>query len=205
MGNNGVWHAPLVVVVCAGMALQGCVRDNDPSCVFTGDPLLRAVTEGDADLVRALLDEGRGVDSHTILDDTLLIIAAGSGHLDLVRLLLDRGANVRAQNSLGTTAVHAASYGGHAEVTRLLLERGGEVDGGNLGLTPLHLAASPDVVEVLVGAGALINKLDDRGRTPLRLAMLGGRNEVAAALRKHGAVDMQSEVGRVEPSDPHAR
>jgi len=37
-------------------------------------------------------------------------------------------------------------------------------------MTPLHLAGDEKVVAVLVAAGAQVNVLDDRGRTPLHTA-----------------------------------
>ena len=65
---------------------------------------------------------------------------------------------------------------------------------GENGLTPLHLTtemfshASP-IISMLVAAGAKINVLDKRGRTPLDLAEGEAASPIATieALRAHGA------------------
>ena len=55
------------------------------------------------------------------------------------------------------------------------------------GLTALHLAADPDLVEALVAAGAEIDIRNERGRTPLHQAAGFREASVVAALLDAGA------------------
>ena len=56
--------------------------------------------------------------------------------------------------------------------------------------TPLHYASASgdkEIIEILIGNGALVNAVDKYGKTPLDLANMNGRTEAAKLLRKHGA------------------
>ena len=48
------------------------------------------------------------------------------------------------------------------------------------------LAATKEIIEILIGKGALVNAVDKYGKTPLDLANMNGRAEAAKLLRKHG-------------------
>ena len=79
-----------------------------------------------------------------------------------------------------------------ADVSRCL-ESGAEVNAGEsegFRWTPLHLAAhgaSPDVVNVLLKAGARVHARDRKGWTPLHLAAANNTADVVSALLKGGA------------------
>ena len=64
-----------------------------------------------------------------------------------------------ARTTYGTTPLHAAARSGHLLVAGLLIEKGAEV-----------------------------NAKDKKGRTPLKLALEGGKKKVVALLKKHGAI-----------------
>ena len=56
--------------------------------------------------------------------------------------------------------------------------------------TPLHYASASgdeEIIEILIGKGAVVNALDKYGKTPLDLANMNGRTEAAKLLRKNGA------------------
>ena len=96
------------------------------------------------------------------------------------------------------TFLHWASAGGQKEIVKLLIEKGADVnakDGD--GDTALHLAgsttASAEITELLISKGADVNAMNMSppgrrigGMTPLDMATLGNRHEIAALLRKHG-------------------
>ena len=73
------------------------------------------------------------------------------------------------------------------EIAKLLITKGADVNArqGNLGLTPLHLAANNrEIAELLIANGAHVNAKDKDGDTPLNFAI--GRPQTAILFRKHG-------------------
>src|SRR5262249_36571538 len=71
--------------------------------------LLRAVTDGDVNLVRALLAQGTDANVRNAAGQTPLMLAAGFAHEDVVSVLLKAGASLELQDDLGLTAVEWAS------------------------------------------------------------------------------------------------
>jgi ankyrin repeat protein len=115
-----------------------------------------------------------------------LHIATESGYLEVVRLLRARGWNMLAEDEEGNTAMHVASKHGHSHIVEDLL---GEIDihlGNRDGDTPLHLAAgdgTADIVSMLVRAGAILNKTNNKGQIPLHLACQNDRIAASKLLR----------------------
>ncbi|MDQ3667651.1 MAG: TonB family protein [Acidobacteriota bacterium] len=98
--------------------------------ISAGASIIRAVSNGDADDVRALLAEGADVDQRSRGGQTALIIAAIFNHVKIARLLLAAGADMRLQDNLGLTAREWADRRGSSEVAQLLS------NASNTGLTP---------------------------------------------------------------------
>ena len=96
-----------------------------------------------------------------------LIRAAAAGDLEAARQAMDKGAKADAATS-DTTALLAAAHYGHREI-----------------------------VDLLLGQGADINKKDDQvGTTPLMAAIVGGEPEIADLLVKRGAdVNLKTKDG----------
>ncbi len=57
-------------------------------------PLMSAVINGDAAIVKKLLDDGANANAKDKGGLTVLMWAAGNGHFDIVQPLLDAGAEV---------------------------------------------------------------------------------------------------------------
>lgn len=105
---------------------------------LTDSAIHLAAQQGLALAVKALLAEGKFVDSVGDFGRTPLHLAAEAGHLEVLRLLLDAGADVNARdtripksrprdvidNLVGRTALIYASERGHLDVVKLLLARG---------------------------------------------------------------------------------
>lgn len=145
--------------------------------------LMAAVAQGNAALVRVLLDGGARVNSATHTEKsgrpagiTALMIAAQSGNLDAISMLLDAGAdpNMRltSQPWNGEAAIGFATRGGHARVVEALLKRGARTDlygvdvNGNVAY-PLLVAATlgrRDIVEMLLAHGASMDLVVPVGR-----------------------------------------
>ena len=76
-------------------------------------PLMVASTEGNLEVVRALLRKGARPNAATIRGSTALIQACHFGKLDVVDELLRHGALVEQANYKNTTALMRASQEGH--------------------------------------------------------------------------------------------
>lgn len=165
-------------------------------------PVHAAITRGDTDEVRRLLDADPGlVDVGNAAGAAPLHRAVGRGVHDLVALLLDRGANVHATLSvargLGSIgggfwtdlqAIDVAIWHGRRQpvdggIIRLLLERGATRD--------LTVAAALGEIEqvrqILDGAPERIRETRPSGRRPLSAAIEAGHDEIARLLLDRGA------------------
>ncbi|KAF9912886.1 Glycerophosphocholine phosphodiesterase [Linnemannia zychae] len=134
---------------------------------------------------------GSEVNLHAAYTYTPLSIACRLGHVDAVKLLIQYGAYLDAQDEDGETCLIIASKNGHVECVKLLIA--GAQKGANLelherfyGWTALHLAAienHPEVVKVLLEAGANPDVFDFSSWTPHEHAVFAANNVCAALLR----------------------
>jgi len=92
-------------------------------------PAYIAAQNGDAAILRRLLDTGANVATTDTSGDTLLMAAVRSGNPDAVQVLLDRGANVNeAEPSYGHTALMWAVRRNDTAIMKLLLARGATIE-----------------------------------------------------------------------------
>lgn len=122
-----------------------------------------AVLAGDLAKTKTML--GNGADCNSPNEDgaTLLMLAAGAGHYKMVELLLEAGATVDATDARGWTALMKAVF-------NYELNRG-----------------FPDVVSLLIDAGADIEHQVSYGTRPLMLAAGYGEASVVDVLLAAGA------------------
>ena len=116
---------------------------------------------GEPQDLAALLDGGLPVDLSNDKGDTLLMLAAYNGNAAAVEVLLQRGADPDHRNDRGQVPLAGAAFKGDLAVVRLLLAHGAAVDGPSGGRTPLMVAAMFDRVEI---AQALLDAGADAGR-----------------------------------------
>lgn len=104
-----------------------------------------------------------GLCTHFDQDDrTALHWAASSGATDIAQYLLNNGAEVDKPDSSGWTALHVAG-----KIFDLMLQsRYSDIKTAIL-LHHLVSAGNEEIVKELVGAGADVNKKNDKGMTPL--------------------------------------
>lgn len=167
-------------------------------------PLHVAVAEGNADVVRLLVEAGadltartehRRTPVHIALEHSPPLVpvllglgapidAPSAAYLDEVDRLtqqLDDGAPLTDADS-GADLLSWASIGGAAATARLLLERGADADGG-----ALHAAAGAgrlELVRLLVSAGADVDRRDpDTGQLPLHAAVATANGDAAGIVR----------------------
>jgi ankyrin repeat protein len=177
----------------------------DPNVRDFGDnagPLHFAAASGSLESVRILLDAGADVRGAGDLHDGDVIgWAARKGNEEVINLLLDRGARHH---------IFSAMALGNRDLVEKLVEENPECLSRRRShfenrQTPLHAAfAPPDglglvsgqpdyaMLELLIELGADLEAKDDKGRTPLAVAMLRGDREAMRLLRAAGAREPQA-------------
>ena len=153
--------------------------------------LLAAADENHSDVVQLLIDAGADIEAKGGMGRSPLLWSCRSGALHVLKVLVEAGAEVRVTDDNGDTCLILASYFGRTETVRYLAGLP-EVDvnhKGNAGYTALLAAAEkhPDVVQVLIDAGADVEVKDTVGRSPLHLACRSGALAAVNVLVKAGA------------------
>jgi ankyrin repeat protein len=163
-------------------------------------PLIEAVKEGNAAVVRAVLAGQVDVDGSEPDGTTALHWAAHLGDAASVELLLDAGADLRATTRNGATPYSLAAYKAHAAVLVLLLEAGEDANAvinGEPVLMMVARAGNPDAVRALLLHGADPNVAEPiRGQTPLMHAAAEGNVEAMKVLLYEGSptTDFRADV-----------
>ena len=84
--------------------------------------------------------------------------------------------------------IHDAAAEGNIEAVKQHLAAGADVNAkSNLGETPLHFAATKEMVELLIAKGADVNAKGHGGWIPLHRAIYGRQNEIVELLIAEGA------------------
>ena len=159
-------------------------------------PLVAACYKGQLEAAKFLIEE-LGCDP-TLRSETegfLLHAACSNGCLELVRYLVNtHRLDPTVTMGYGETPVHMASSHGHLDVVRYLVEElNCALDvrdaGGN---TPLHVSAqegSHEVVQYLLEKKCDPEAKNNHGCTPLLLASIYGKSNVAKVLLNTGKAD----------------
>ncbi|MEZ0326576.1 MAG: ankyrin repeat domain-containing protein [Fimbriimonas sp.] len=168
---------------------------NQPPTYGVGIDIILATRLGMADRVKMHLDRDPfAVFRRGCIGETVLHWPAHNGYVEVVRMLLDAGAIIEADEIglYGGKPLHWASE--HEPTTvELLLEQGANPMSRNLmpgefeGFTPLHMCASQreqsvEVARLLLSAGADMNAIDAKGKTPLQVAQDRGHRVLATFL-----------------------
>ncbi|XP_053335581.1 ankyrin repeat domain-containing protein 27 isoform X1 [Clarias gariepinus] len=169
------------------------------------EKLLRAVADGDVEMVRYLLEwldeepedeEKTELPAKTDLCHPLCQCPKCEPTQKKLRTLqLDR-LGVNSSSTDGFMPLHVAALHGHTALISLLIRHGANINACNgQNATPLHLACQnshTQVVRSLVECNAKLNKKDQYGNTPLIQACLKGHEEIVAVLLESGASLNQS-------------
>jgi ankyrin repeat protein len=169
-------------------------------------PLAQACTNGNAAMVKLLLEAGADANTTMKGGETALLLATRSGNAEAVKALLAVGANPNARERLGQTALMWAAAEGHTAVLRALIEAGADLNAridsgfsafffavreGRLDAVQAFLAAGVDVKAMMQppesGSGRRRPSRRRPDTSPLLLAVQNAHYELAIALVDAGA------------------
>lgn len=148
---------------------------------------------GDTTGLLGLVRSGVGVDAADHQGYSLLWSATVNGRVDTALALISAGADVSRRFRYGTEVLHAAVTGGHVRLVAAICAAGVAVDAVEdvRGDTALSLAVrSPNacpMAQLLIAAGADVDRRRRDGRTALVLAVRSGDIELAGLLLTSGA------------------
>ncbi|XP_060537592.1 ankyrin repeat domain-containing protein 27 isoform X2 [Pantherophis guttatus] len=164
------------------------------------DKLLRAVADGDLEMVRYLLEWGdddledpkeAGNMGTPELCHPLCQCSRCSPVQKKFFRLPSNGLGVNVTNQSDLMSLHVAALHGHVDLVALLLKHGANIEAKDVNQAgPLHFACQNghfQVVKYLIECSVKQNKKDIYGNTPLMYACLNGYQEIAAILLQHGA------------------
>lgn len=127
--------------------------------------------------------------------------ASIAGDASKLKDLILAGGNVNACDITDVTPLHYACRVGKCEAVKALIDMKANLSAvtSDTKRMPLHAAAengTPQVVEILLAAGAPLDALDVRQRTPLHWACCQNREKAASVLLNAGAnVNVKSAAG----------
>ncbi|OJD10359.1 hypothetical protein AJ78_08600 [Emergomyces pasteurianus Ep9510] len=142
----------------------------------------------------------------------VLALATKANFVDIVQLLVDAGVDINYQDEQGETALHVAARFGHDGCAKALLDgshdqkANTELAENTYSWTPLFIACvdgSLGVVELLIDAGADLERPDSSGWTPREHAALRGHMAIARLLAE--ATPSVEVLSDTDSSSPHAR
>ncbi len=207
----------------------------DPNVVRTSKdrerwtPLHYAAEKGKVEIVEALLQHGANPDAQTgyspqspqfpgspqnrsdLTGVTPLYLATLNNQADSVKLLLAHKADPNLPAKDTATPLIRAIWNRNVPIATMLLDHGADVNvrGDWNGMTPLHFAVqftSLDLVEAILAHQPDMNAMDNNGATALDYARGKAElTEIAALLRKHGALDDVPRFDRISVSRPSAK
>ena len=165
---------------------------------WRGTALAFAAREGNAKLCKVLLDAGAKVNlsREERGGDSPINCGIFSRNAEVVRLLLDAGAELDADEGKNMTELHVAARHSTAKICELLLVAGANPNARDYNANAvLHAACErssaprelPDIVRMLISAGADVNAVNNCNLTPLHFAAKSANWDVVKILLDAGA------------------
>jgi ankyrin repeat domain-containing protein 50 len=158
--------------------------------------LHKAAKKGEDAIVRLLLHHGAEIDARDHDNCTPLHFAAANGHEAIVKTLIEHGSDIYATDDECRGTLHHAANSRNPKILEVLLDLGVELEHmSERNFSVLHEAVMSDccswdgenMVQLLLKRGANAKTQDANGETPLHLATLYGRDQVARLLLLYGA------------------
>ncbi|KAL9121475.1 MAG: hypothetical protein Q9187_001966 [Circinaria calcarea] len=160
-------------------------------------PTILAQAQGTSNVslrvIELLIDEGRKRVNEVVMTEgltSLLAMAVERNDETVSRTLIQMGADVNKRNIKGTrTPLYHAAYSGYTKILEALLEANADMnipEDDDDGWLPIQAACdNPDVLKLLLAAGADFNARSKVGKTPLYWASRWGYQESVAEILKY--------------------
>ncbi len=166
--------------------------DPDQANRFKQTLLHLAAQAGQVEHIELLLDTGAKINAQDLSKKTPLYLAVAQGHISAVKCLLANQADPSIVGIEGDTILHVAAFYGYTPIVAILLKYPLLHCADEDGKQPIHKAVwchdKPDVVELLLSAGADPNASNAFGFTPLHWAAKHGHIASAQLLLQKGAL-----------------
>ena len=153
-------------------------------------PIQTAVLNGQVDHCKELVNQGAKLHVEDKQKRTLMHLAAEAGHCEMIEWLNGQSEFLSIKDSEGKTPLASGVAAGNTEAVRLLLQLGADKNVRIRGNTLLHLALSKGtyaLIDLLLQYDSVLEVENDEGHTPLQLAVLSGRKDLADYLYGRGA------------------
>ncbi len=177
-----------------GLALRESVFivDTINDEVTETDELFYAVSRIDIEAVKKRL-EMDDVNKVIYTQNTALHRASSQGYNEIVKLLLEKGADAEIKDQHGMTPLNRAAQRNQLTAIILLLDSGAKISGGfpETSWTPLFNSVFRrhyEACEILLKRGADPNIKDEKGRTPLDIA-IAERTDLEGDIRRQNEFD----------------
>lgn len=169
------------------------VNSSDNSSRYETTPLLYAISNGNLEIIKLLVDSGADVNKADITGLTPLMMASSTGKIDVVSYLIKKGTKVKAVDNKGYTSLSYAIVNDNIEGVDLLLKQGLSFKkhyDGFYGMSDLMLAAENNSIKVaqkIIDKTDLINVYDEENRSAVYYAVKKNNYEVVKLLIENGA------------------
>lgn len=169
--------------------------DNDPSLIHQADQygqtlLHWAAIHGATVMLKRLIDMGSSINVLSGNGQTPFMWACIQGQLEAMDILRQQGVDMEVHDDNGATALLLSVQHKRPLAMLVLLDMGADVDGvDNEGCGVAHYAASlgnMDALRILKARDYPLNKLDNRGMSPLHRSARSDEGDVASFLIQHG-------------------
>ena len=202
MVSRLIRRIPPFTLLILAVLLSGCDGGTIAERATSKSPLADAAFRGDVQQLDMALQKGADVNGRDELKATPLHWACSmegnlkfpkGDHEMCARKLLKAGAQVNAENGSRETPLYRAVM--HPQLVRVLLENGADPNHGQLGRTPIisasylggsHCDASVESMQLLLQAGADINRQERGAGTALFSALVYGCPRMVRFLVDHG-------------------
>ncbi|KAG8178985.1 hypothetical protein JTE90_012498 [Oedothorax gibbosus] len=166
--------------------------DKCNSEIKKGRTLYMSASQGQENVVEALIKKGADVDFRSDHNSTALHIASSEGHNDVVKVLLKNNAKLNVKTDYGYSPLLLAAISGHDKVVTTLLNAGANPNTADFKeRTILEMAIAHNqfqVVKILLNQGNInVNKKGNDELTPLHIAAQKGCLEITKLLIENGA------------------